>query len=270
MLDEFVENNDGDKKLMRATGSLEFKNVSFFYASGCDASSKNVLKNISFSIEPGQTIALVGRSGSGKSSLVSLLPRFHDLTEGQILIDGLDLYSIELDNLRQQYAIVAQQVTLFNDTVANNIAYGGMRGASLDKIISAATLANAIEFIDDLPEGLNTLIGENGARLSGGQKQRIALARAILKDAPILILDEATSALDTESERLIKEALDTFMQNRTTIVVAHRLSTIENADKILVLDQGRIVESGTHASLLAQKNYYAKLHYSHKDYMAVN
>lgn len=255
LLDEPAEANDGEVILDRAEGHIEFQNVYFHYPS-CNT---DVLKGISFHIRPGETVALVGRSGSGKSTLVSLLPRFYDWQKGLIRLDGHDIRSFELESLRKQFALVSQQVTLFNDTVANNIAYGDNRGTPMAKIIEAAKLAHALEFIEALPDGFDTEIGENGVRLSGGQRQRIAIARAILKDSPILILDEATSALDTESERAIQQALEALMRNRTTFVIAHRLSTIENSDKVLVLEQGQVVEFGTHRELLERNGRYAAL-----------
>ncbi len=255
LLDEVPEENTGNHVVARAAGKVEFKNISFHYPSN----DIEVLKNISFSVNQGETIALVGRSGSGKSTLVSLLPRFYAWQKGTITLDDRDLGDYEMTSLRQQFALVTQHVTLFNDTVANNIAYGDMRGQSREAIIRVAKLAHAYEFIEALPKGLDTEIGENGVLISGGQRQRIAIARALLKDAPILILDEATSALDTESERYIQEALDVLMKNRTTFVIAHRLSTIENADKVLVLDNGAVVEFGTHRELLAQNGRYAAL-----------
>ncbi|MBT9529440.1 MAG: ATP-binding cassette domain-containing protein, partial [Pseudomonas sp.] len=203
---------------------------------------------------------LVGRSGSGKSTLASLVPRFYHHEQGQILLDGVDVEDYTLRNLRRHIALVTQQVTLFNDTVANNIAYGDLAGAPLADIQQAAAAAYADEFIEKMPQAYQTLVGENGVLLSGGQRQRLAIARALLKNAPVLILDEATSALDTESERHIQGALDKVMQGRTTLVIAHRLSTIEKADLILVMDQGRIVERGNHAELLAQNGYYTRLH----------
>jgi subfamily B ATP-binding cassette protein MsbA len=255
-LDEAPELDQGRVERPRVSGRLEVRNLSFRYS----ADRLEVLDDVSFSIEPGQMLALVGRSGSGKSTLASLIPRFYQHKQGQILIDGVDVADYTLRNLRSHIALVTQQTSLFNDTVANNIAYGDLAGAPRADIEKAAEAAYAREFIDQLPQGFDTLVGENGVLLSGGQRQRLAIARAILKDAPILILDEATSALDTESERHIQNALDHVMANRTTLVIAHRLSTIEKADVILVMDQGRIVESGSHTALLAANGHYARLY----------
>jgi subfamily B ATP-binding cassette protein MsbA len=219
-----------------------------------------VLDDISFTAEEGQMVALVGRSGSGKSTLANLIPRFYHHDKGQILLDGLDVEQYKLTNLRRHIALVTQQVTLFNDSVTNNIAYGDLAGAPFEDVRKAAEDAYAAEFIEQMPEGYDTLVGENGVLLSGGQRQRLAIARALLKNAPLLILDEATSALDTESERHIQGALDQVMKGRTTLVIAHRLSTIEKADLILLMDKGRIVERGTHSELLALNGLYARLH----------
>jgi subfamily B ATP-binding cassette protein MsbA len=219
-----------------------------------------VLDDINFTVPAGTVIALVGRSGSGKTTLANLLPRFDTDYEGHILLDGTELADYRLEDLRSQIALVSQDVVLFNDTVAGNIAYGALAGASREEILKAAKDAYALEFIEALPEGLDTLVGENGTRLSGGQRQRLAIARALLKDAPVLILDEATSALDTESERAIQDALEEVMKDRTTIVIAHRLSTIENADQVVVLENGRMVEIGTHDELLAKGKAYAQLY----------
>ncbi|MDO9599525.1 MAG: lipid A export permease/ATP-binding protein MsbA [Azoarcus sp.] len=255
-LDEAPERDSGTVERERVDGRLVVRDLSFSYP----GTERKVLDQISFEIEPGCMVALVGRSGSGKSTLANLIPRFYHHEEGQILIDGVDVEDYTLRNLRQHIALVTQQVTLFNDTVANNIAYGDLAGAPREAIERAAEAAYAKEFIDRLPQGLDTGIGENGVTLSGGQRQRLAIARALLKDAPILILDEATSALDTESERHIQAALDHATRGRTTLVIAHRLSTIERADMILVMDQGRIVERGTHAALLVAGGHYARLH----------
>ncbi|OHC63172.1 MAG: lipid A export permease/ATP-binding protein MsbA [Rhodocyclales bacterium GWA2_65_20] len=255
-LDEPGEEDVGTMTLGRATGRIEFRQVGFRYA----GAERDALRQIDLAIEPGQNIALVGASGGGKTTLANLLPRFHRPTEGSILIDGTDMQNATLASLRANIALVSQDVVLFDDTVAANIAYGQMGHVSRAAIEAAARAAHAHDFIAALPAGYDTLIGENGARLSGGQRQRLAIARALLKNAPILILDEATSALDTESERHVQAALETLMQGRTTLVIAHRLSTIEHADCIVVLDHGRIVESGRHAELLARNGTYAHLH----------
>lgn len=255
-LDEEPEVDHGTVERERVEGRVEVRNLSFSYP-GTD---KQVLEDINFTVEPGQMVALVGRSGSGKSTLASLIPRFYHHAAGKILIDGVDVEDYRLRNLRKHIALVTQHVTLFNDSIARNIAYGDLADAPREAIEAAAEAAYASEFIGKLPKGLDTLVGENGVLLSGGQRQRLAIARALLKDAPILILDEATSALDTESERHIQAALDRVMQGRTTLVIAHRLSTIEKADVIMVMDQGRIVEQGSHAELLARNGCYARLH----------
>mgnify|MGYP000215180811 FL=1 len=255
-MDSEAEQDDGDYQIDRVKGLVEFKNLNFRYSTDTEL----VLKNINLTVEAGQTVALVGSSGSGKSTLVNLITRFYQFDDGEVLLDGVNLNEYKLENLRNQIALVTQSVTLFNDTIQNNIAYGVMRDASDDEIHEAITSAHALEFIRRLPKGLDTVTGEDGVMLSGGQRQRLAIARALLKDAPLLILDEATSALDNESERHIQQALETVMKGRTTIVVAHRLSTIENADKIVVLEAGEIVEQGSHAQLIAQKGRYYKLH----------
>ena len=255
-LDEAPETDQGSEERERVSGRLEVRDLSFTYP----GTEKPVLDNISFTVEPGQMVALVGRSGSGKSTLAGLIPRFYHHEQGQILLDGIDVEHYTLRNLRRHIALVTQHVTLFNDTVANNIAYGDLAGAPLEDVRRASESAYAAEFIEQMPQGYDTLVGENGVLLSGGQRQRLAIARALLKDAPLLILDEATSALDTESERHIQGALDEVMKGRTTLVIAHRLTTIEKADLILVMDRGQIVERGNHAELLALNGYYARLH----------
>ncbi len=256
LMDETPEPDAGTQTLAKARGAIEFRQVTLRYASA----KRDALREVNISVQPGEKIALVGRSGGGKSSLVSLLPRFYELQHGDIMLDGQSTRELTLASLRAQFALVSQDVVLFNDSVRNNIAYGALRGVSDQDVIAAAKAAYAWEFIQQLPQGLQSEIGDRGVRLSGGQRQRIAIARAILKDAPILLLDEATSALDTESEKHVQAALDGLMQNRTTLIIAHRLSTIENADRILVMEQGEIVESGSHSELLAHKGHYAKLY----------
>lgn len=260
LLDSPVEADHGLILKKKARGAIVYQGVSCAYRTG-----DKVLEDINFSIEPGETVALVGHSGSGKTTLINLLPRFYPLTQGTILLDGTSIAEISLKSLRAQIALVSQNVTLFNDSLANNIAYGCFE-ASREAIMAAAKLAYADEFIDKLPEGYDTLIGENGLMLSGGQRQRLAIARAILKDAPILILDEATSALDAESERYIQLALEQITKNRTTLVIAHRLSTIQRASKIIVIHQGRVVEQGTHQDLLLWGHHYGQLYSSQASY----
>jgi len=255
VLDEEIEKNTGTHAAKCVRGTLEFKDLYYRYS----GTEKQVLNNISFKLEAGKTIALVGHSGSGKTTLANLIPRFYDHAEGSILLDDIEINDYELNNLRSHISLVTQHVTLFNDTIERNIAYGSLGSFSREQVIEAATQAHAMEFIEQLPDGLDTLIGENGLRLSGGQRQRLAIARALLKDAPILILDEATSALDTESERIIQDAIETVMKGKTTVIIAHRLSTIENADSIAVLHNGSIVEKGTHDVLLKNSKHYSKL-----------
>lgn len=255
-LDEPVEVDAGTATIIRARGDVEYRHVSFSYASG----KGGVLNDVNLAVPAGSTLALVGQSGSGKSTLVSLLPRFYDVQSGAVLLDGKDVRSYRLRDLRRQLSLVSQDVVLFDDTIANNIAYGALAGCSRADIERAAEAAYVADFASELPTGLDTPVGERGLLLSGGQRQRIAIARALLKDAPVLILDEATSALDTESERRIQEALAELMRGRTTLVIAHRLSTIESADRIVVLRQGSVVEIGSHAELLARGGYYSTLH----------
>ncbi|MCK7458335.1 lipid A export permease/ATP-binding protein MsbA [Idiomarina aminovorans] len=256
ILDEPIEIDKGSRVIERAAGDIVFDDVTFAY----QKEDEPALQHINFSVDQGKTVALVGRSGSGKSTISNLLTRFYDIEQGRILLDGHNINDYKLKCLRRQFALVSQHVTLFNDTIANNIAYGAAKNLSRDDIIKAANQAYVTEFTDNMPKGLDTMVGENGVMLSGGQRQRIAIARALLQDAPILILDEATSALDTESERHIQDALGTLRQNRTAIVIAHRLSTIENANEILVMDTGEIIERGTHEQLLNQEGAYSQLY----------
>jgi subfamily B ATP-binding cassette protein MsbA len=256
LVDAPIEEDKGTRQLARASGDIEFQNVSLTYPTRTEPA----LSSVSFAVRSGETVALVGGSGGGKTTLANLLPRFYAPQSGQILLDGHDIQTLALESLRANLALVSQDVVLFNDTIRANIAYGAMGAASEQQVIAAADAAHAMEFIREMPQGLETLIGENGMRLSGGQRQRLAIARALLKNAPVLILDEATSALDSESERLVQDALDTLMRGRTTLVIAHRLSTIERADRIVVLDRGRVVESGTHAELLARGGVYERLY----------
>ncbi|EKM14390.1 MULTISPECIES: lipid A ABC transporter ATP-binding protein/permease MsbA [Vibrio] len=256
LVDLDTEKNEGKFTVERAKGDVAVKDVSFTY----EGSEKPALENVSFDIPRGKTVALVGRSGSGKSTIANLFNRFYDVSGGAISLDGHDIRDYELKNLREQFALVSQNVHLFNDTIANNIAYATEGKYSREDIERAASLAHAMEFISKMDGGLDAMIGENGASLSGGQRQRVAIARALLRDAPVLILDEATSALDTESERAIQSALDELQKDKTVLVIAHRLSTIENADEILVVDEGAIVERGSHADLIAKDGAYAQLH----------
>ena len=244
---------ENPKTVKEFTDKIEYRNVYFAYE------NEFVLKDISFTLQKGQTIALVGESGGGKSTIADLLPRFYDVTKGVITLDGIDIRQLSIKNLRSFMGIVTQESILFNDTIFNNIAFGNEK-VTEEEVINAAKIANAHEFIMQLPNGYQTNIGDRGNKLSGGQRQRISIARAILKNPPILILDEATSALDTESEKLVQEALNKLMKNRTSLVIAHRLSTIQHADEILVLQKGEIVERGSHQELLAQKGVYKKLH----------
>jgi len=256
VMDEKKEKDLGRLNLKKAKGKLEFIDVCFTYPKN----NKAVLSDINFNIEAGEKVALVGKSGGGKTTLLNLIPKFYDVSSGSIMLDNFDINKISNNSLRKNLALVSQDTILFNDTIFNNIAYGNLKSVSLEKVKKAAKAANALEFINELPNGFNHIIGDRGVRLSGGQKQRIAIARAILKDAPILLLDEATSALDSESERLVQAALDNLMTKKTSIVIAHRLSTIKNADKIIVMDQGKIVGIGKHNSLIKNNKFYLKIY----------
>lgn len=256
LLDTEIEHQPGDKELNKAQGKVEFRNVSYSYP---ETDSK-ALSNVSINISPGEVIALVGESGSGKTTLANLLPRFYEAQSGSIFYDDIDINELSLLSLRNNIAYVSQDVVLFNDTIRNNIAYGELKDVSDEAVWAAAEAACATEFINELPEKMSTLIGEDGTRLSGGQRQRLAIARALLKDAPLLILDEATSSLDTRSERHIQSALENVKKGRSCLIIAHRLSTIENADRIVVMDKGKIIEQGKHEELLKLNQHYAKLH----------
>lgn len=256
VIDENDEPDTGNFADGRVKGTVEFRNVSFSYGND----NATIIDDLSVKVAAGKTLAIVGHSGSGKSTLVSLLPRFYDVEAGEILLDDRPVRDYTLAHLRDSISLVSQDVVLFNDTIANNLAYGQLRKCTREQILEAAEAAHVLEFASEMPDGLETMVGDRGVLLSGGQRQRIAIGRALLKDAPVLVLDEATSSLDTKSERRIQDALNLLMENRTTLVIAHRLSTVESADRIIVLDKGKVVESGTHTELLAAEGHYASLY----------